>query len=126
MDIVCPVCGEPWDFDSLHEEAQERYGIPYYIYDDGYTTLSYNARSRELNPEYNSEDYQKVYKVVSAEFRSKGCKALKHLTDATYCKPQKREGEDLTRAEAASVLYDLLGDDMDGAAAMLEDFEMGY
>jgi hypothetical protein len=27
----------------------------------------------------------------------------------------------LTKAEAASAMYDLLGDDIDGAAAMLDD-----
>ncbi len=39
MDLVCPTCGEYWDFDSLHEEAQERYGIPYYVYENEYSTL---------------------------------------------------------------------------------------
>jgi hypothetical protein len=29
-------------------------------------------------------------------------------------------------APFADALYDLLGDDIDGAAAMLEDFGMGY
>jgi hypothetical protein len=71
-----------------------------------------------------AEDLQKSFKDVSREFRSKGCEALglpacagppSEATDSTYgLRPQ----------EAASALYDLLGDDVDGAAAMLED--MGY
>lgn len=49
MDIPCPVCGEPWDNDSLHEEVATREA-------DGDVTASYAK--------------------VAAEFRSKGCKAL--------------------------------------------------
>lgn len=33
------------------------------------------------------------------------------------------EAEPSLRSQAASALYDLLGDDVDGAAAMLDDFE---
>jgi hypothetical protein len=63
-----------------------------------------------------------TYAKVAADFRSRGCEALgtRHgdyqvETDSTY---------GLTAAQAAGALYELLGDDMDGAAAMLED--MGF
>lgn len=132
MDIYCSVCGEPWDFDSMHEEAQERYGISYQIASSigtAYGSLSYE---RTLNPKYNADDYQKVYKQVSSEFRSIGCKALKSFGPMRSCKPREVEENslerdrtfNLTRSEAAGALYDILGDDMDGAAAMLED--MGF
>jgi len=52
---------------------------------------------------------------VLHRFQSHGCKAI----DAK-CNPRKDHG----RASAAAALYDLLGDDIDGAASMLEDFEM--
>jgi hypothetical protein len=46
-------------------------------------------------------------------FRAEGCGAF-----GTRC---ERDGG--LRAEASAVLMDLLGDDVDGVAAMLEDFE---
>lgn len=126
MDIYCPTCGEPWDFNSLHEEAAERYGIPYYQYDSG---LDFGYKTKTLNPDYVSEDYQKVFSQVSKEFRVIGCKALKSFGPHEYCKKTNANPETdrifgLTRSEASSALYDILGDDMDGAAAMLDD--MGF
>lgn len=53
------------------------------------------------------------YSVVAANFRADGCKAL----------GMKCNTPDPTRAAAAAAMYDLLGDDMDGAASMLDDFE---
>lgn len=63
-----------------------------------------------------------TYAIVSADFRRRGCVAV-NLTHS--------EGNDevdnhygLTASDAASALYDILGDDMDGMAAMMED--MGF
>ena len=55
------------------------------------------------------------YAEASAAWRETGCASLgyTHNTDG-----------DSDKAFAASALYDLLGDDMDGASAMFEDFEM--
>lgn len=60
-----------------------------------------------------------TYAKVAAEFRLKGCEALgtSHSTPST----EKDRTYGLTRQDAATALYDLLGDDMDGAAAMLDD-----
>jgi len=99
MDIICPVCGEPWEHDCLHEAA---------------------------------ESSGASYQTVAAQFRSVGCKALESAYGSqSHCKraiPTEKESRErsLTRAEVASAMYDLLGDDMDGAAAMLEDYEAGY
>lgn len=116
MDIYCPVCGEPWEIDSLHDIASERYGIPYYVEKDSGDTFFFSGSRGEKNPEYNSDDYQKVYKAVVHEFQTKGCK---DVFDNPSCKSRKD-----MRSMAASAMYDLLGDDLDGAAAMLEDADM--
>jgi hypothetical protein len=119
MDIYCPKCGEPTDMDSLHDEAQSQYGTPYYVpASDPYAS----RLEREQNPAYDPEAYGVIYKAVREKFQRVGCEALgmKHSeprsdTDRTFgLRPQ----------EAAAALYELLGDDMDGAAAMLDD--MGY
>lgn len=131
MDLYCPICGESWDFDTLHEEAGLRYGIPYYL--EGVTGYDFEGPQKKIqNPSYNSDEYQKVYKQVSAEFRMEGCRALKLFngTDKPeWCKKETADADrdrtfGLTRSEASAALYDLLGDDMDGAAAMLDD--MGF
>lgn len=116
MDIYCPRCGEPWEHDSLHDVASERYGIPYYVERDSGDTFFFQGSRGEKNPDYNSDDYQKVFTKVSEEFRTRGCGVV---FDGTPCKSKNN-----MRALAASAMYDLLGDDMDGAAAMLEDAEM--
>lgn len=59
---------------------------------------------------------QADYASVAAEFRRSGCVAFREAFGAARC--ERRPG-----MEPISVVYDLLGDDMDGAAAMLEDAE---
>lgn len=122
MDLYCSKCGEPWDFDSLHEEAAARYGIPYYLPNPD----RFYSGPKEKNPEYDSDAYQRVYAKVTSEFRSKGCVALNTEFGTSECAPEGADAQTdktfgLTRSEAASALYDILGDDMDGAASMLDD-----
>jgi hypothetical protein len=93
MDINCPVCGEPWDIDSLHDELTERY--------DG-------------DPP-RGDAYQKEFSELQAEFYRKGCVAF---SDVVQC--ERPEGGSM-KAMASSALYDILGDDIDGIASMLED-----
>ena len=86
MDIYCPKCGEPWDIDSIHEEAQER-----------------------------GTTFEKVLR----QFQVVGCSAL-----GEPCSEPDTETDDsfgLTKAQASSALYEMLGDDIDGAASMLDD-----
>jgi hypothetical protein len=52
---------------------------------------------------------------VAAKFRQIGCNAL----SGTQCNPNG----DVTRATVASALMDVLGDDMDGLAAMMADYD---
>lgn len=89
MDVYCPKCGEPMDTEVFHEEAAERVAI----------------------------GEKATYASVSAEFRSKGCTALREF--GARCNPNVNA----TMASAAEVAFDVLGDDMDGAASMLEDYE---
>lgn len=55
------------------------------------------------------------YREAAAAFRSQGCEALgfTHNVDA----------DPSGRAEAMDAIYDLMGDDMDGAASFMEDAE---
>ena len=82
MDIRCPICGEPWDMDELHE-----------VY-DGETHVP----------------FKKAY----ARFMHAGCETF-------YC--SHNEVPDVGKAQAAQVLMEIMGDDVDGVAADLEDFD---
>lgn len=62
-----------------------------------------------------AEDSDKPYDTVAADFRARGCEALGTKHSAGEAHP------------VISAVYDMLGDDMDGAASMLEDAELfGY
>jgi hypothetical protein len=92
MDIICPRCGEPFDMDELH-----------YINDPD---------MREADRIYGTEhllSYKQAYHI----FQTKGCGVL--LNDAPC--PVRRN----MRTAAATAFMDMLGDDVDGVAAMLED-----
>jgi len=56
------------------------------------------------------------YHNVAAEFRLRGCHTFRESIGPVVCKEN-----DSQAAVTAGVLYDLLGDDMDGAASMLAD-----
>lgn len=58
-----------------------------------------------------------TYEAVAADFRTRGCKALEEAHGPqTHCTPG-----DPGTSESIATVYDLLGDDMDGAASMFDD-----
>jgi hypothetical protein len=86
MNLLCPVCAEPWYFDSLHEAAAEQ---------------------------------GKTYQQIARLFQTKGCEAIGERHSKHYDEADKRESEG--RAMIASAVYDVMGDDMDGAASEFDD-----
>lgn len=66
---------------------------------------------------YIAEERGTTYQQIAASFRANGCQTV----TGKQC-----EARDSRTTLAAGAMYELLGDDMDGAAAMIEDFEMGY
>lgn len=95
MDIYCPTCAEPWDNDCIHDEVEAR---------------------REQGDK--DADYTKVMR----EFQRKGCKAFATAYGlADECQPAQDDSSYL-RSALASAAYELLGDDMDGAASELADY----
>ena len=63
-----------------------------------------------------------TYQKVASDWRTRGCEAIGSKHSAPSKQRDKTFG--LTRQEAAGALNDIMGDDMDGTAAMLED--MGF
>lgn len=76
MDIYCPICGEPWDMDELHDVP----GVP--------------------------------FEAARRRFAAEGCRVFGtgHNSPA-----------DSDRAAKSAVLHDLLDDDVDAIASLMED-----
>ena len=76
MDIYCPICGEPWAIDTLHDA-------------DGLS-----------------------YKQARASFRIRGCETFE---------TKHSESRDNETSALSAMLFDLLGNDVDGIAAEMAD-----
>lgn len=96
MDIYCVKCGEPWDLDSLHDEVELRRAGP-----------AYGGSEHD-----QSKPYEQLFGEVRKDFTRKGCVAI----GGTACQPVKS-----ARTAIAAEISDLLGDDIDGAASLLDD-----
>lgn len=106
MDIRCGRCGEPWDLDSLHEEAETRFEGQF-----GQTRREMRGvLSEDLLP-----PYEPIHRAVREDFRRRGCAALFGAT----C----NETPNRTAAIVADAFMDLAGEDLDGLANDLEDAE---
>lgn len=109
MHIRCPKCGEPWELDSLHDEVSAR------IESGAFRRLTEPKSYAAADASYKR--YQKAYgayfDTVRDEFTRKGCSALTSFGSTcsyTVAHP------------GTSAIYDLVGDDIDGAASLLDDF----
>lgn len=111
MDIICRRCGEPWDMDSLHEEVQARLHGAY----DPTGRWGFTGGTRV---------YREMYATVNEEFRRLGCEALRTAFEAHCTDHDDVAAEVAGRATMVGAIYDMLGDDMDGAAAMLGDLRL--
>ena len=106
MDIYCSICAEPWDMDSIHEEIDLR------------------QNSGLMPKTANQAEYDPLYAKVRNEFTTKGCRALSYAypDGEGWCKPSANP-KAAFRAELASAMYDLMGDDLDGVASIMDDYE---
>lgn len=107
----CPVrgCGEPWSLDSIHEQISEDYpNKPWERPGDkpGY--------SREQQKRYEDGYFNKYV----ARFHKEGCE----LFGCTHNVREEETGtHGLAASEAQQALYEMMGDDVDGIEAMMQD-----
>ena len=107
MDIRCPKCGEPWDMDTAHDVVEDNSLIP---------------EPRPMTVGAMMDRTPRTYSAVLADFRRRGCPAFGGTCSEPSTDTDRTWG--LRPQDAAAVLFDVLGDDTDGVAAMLED--MGF
>ena len=61
--------------------------------------------------------YDSNYEIVRSDFYRNGCKALTGYS-SSHCEPKPS-----LRTDAMSMFIDVMGDDLDGIASMMEDAE---
>jgi len=108
MTLACRFCGELWTTDSFHTEVRARLAGAYWE-DLPEETRHWGVRGTE-------QAYQQLYAKVVHEFTAIGCRAL-GVYEAP-CTDTSTSRDDL---DEVGLIYDLLGSDLDEAAAMLED-----
>lgn len=109
MDVRCPKCGEPWEIDSIHDALAERH----YAYKPWETDKKPDPHSL-MNPRTGMFTDQKIYEKyfhdIYAEFRAVGCNLFNVKHSDTKAHP------------GISVILEVLGDDIDGAASELDTY----
>jgi hypothetical protein len=94
--LICPVCGEEYDLDDLHAEVAER-------------------RHKGL---------QESFTAVLRQFQRQGCSvALQASQGPLDCRTDASTAE---LAGMAQAIYELLGDDVDGAINEIEDYRLMF
>jgi len=118
MDVYCRICGEPWDMDTLHEEIDERIAKGFLAElpdNDNYRPGDQYRKYREV--------YDSYYQKVRSEFYRRGCGAMWAFRGVaedespSWCVKSGTSGTVL----AMNTLIDLMGDDLDGIASMMDD-----
>lgn len=111
MDIYCKTCGEPWEMDTLHEVVDAR------MWAGDLPTAKHPGVLHGEEYESYRETYGSNYDIVRSDFYLNGCKAMTGY-GSSWCEPKPS-----ARTDAMSTLIDLMGDDLDGIASMMEDAE---
>jgi hypothetical protein len=121
MDIRCPKCGEPWELDSIHVALEERYlnkPRPWMVPNNDFQAneiFRYELKSDQTI-------YDKYFNEVRKDFMLRGCVALGG--NATWCNEVAEDFRSQGGSDIARAIYDIMGDDIDGAASAFEDAEM--
>lgn len=97
--LICPVCGEEWFLDVIHEEVAAR---------------------RQDATRGPSQARRATFTTVVREFTTQGCGvALRASCGRLTCEPSPATAE---LCEMVRMIYATLGDDIDGACNEIEDY----
>lgn len=109
MDVHCSTCNEPWDTYHLWQDA---------IFE---TALSVEEAERW----HSLPRSQKLSDRYRQEFRTAGWEFGSGVINVIRCPCcPKNAVPDLGRVQTKAALEDLMGDDEDGLAAALEDYQL--
>jgi hypothetical protein len=98
-DLICPICGAEWDLDTVHDEVAIR------------------AQKGE----------RASFTRVVRQFTHEGCGVALRGTESVLGPLQcRRMPETAALADTARAIYELLGDDIDGAINEIEDYRLMF
>ena len=107
MDVHCSTCDEPWDVHHLWKDE---------IYETDLT-------EEECEAWVDLPQAQKLNDRYRAKFAANGWEFGRSVINVIHCPACPKDAKaDPERVAMKSVLEDLLGDDEDGIAAMMEDY----
>jgi len=111
MDVTCANCREPWDtYHMLHDAIWE-------------TDLPDSVK-KHISAEGTKLNFPGVREALARDGWKFAGNSVNAILRCPAC-PKGEEGDNTTaRAEARMVIAELLGDDEDGIASMLEDADM--
>jgi hypothetical protein len=116
MDIRCPICGEPWDADSLHDEVAERYpNKPWYTVEEPENKRVYDRIDTKTGLWYNHTIYEEYYKEVKDQFFKRGCRIFGTSHNEETISKEKNS--------VYAMIAEVMGDDIDAIASATEDFD---
>ena len=105
----CGKCGEPWDLDSLHDIISELHYDELEHLREKYRN---DPRRHRYDDPFQAEYERKFWNPTLAKFRKIGCELFG---------TRHNEVIDEDAVLYANAAADLLGDDVDGIEAMLDD-----
>jgi hypothetical protein len=120
MDIYCPVCAEPWENDFFHELEPMSYDQATRMFRAKGCGILIELHKRAMKDGKENAD-------IPADEEGKYRCSIREVPERCENLATTAEKEEIelrkTRAAASAALMDVLGDDMDGIASELEDFE---
>jgi len=109
MDVHCTTCGEPWDVYHLRHDA---------IYETDLAHAEAKAWT-QLSPQVKLLDrYREKFRAAGYEFGGSVLNVLRCQACPKGAQP------DPDKAAMKAGIVELLGDDEDGIAATMEDFDL--
>lgn len=113
-DVRCPICGEPWELDTLHDEVSHRFPTkPWYQAEKPDEFTYQNSEGRW----HSQKAYEVYFKIVRKEFNLKGCEAL-----TSYGGGHNKDTIDPKNSVYGQIM-EFNGDDIDAAIGDMETAE---
>ena len=126
MDIYCPVCAEPWENDFFHELEPMSYEQATRMFREKGCGILIELHQRAMEIEGLTKEEVLNLEIPADEEEKYRCsiREIPENCESLATNAEKKEVEvRKTRAAASAALMDIMGDDMDGIASELEDFE---
>jgi len=116
-DVYCPRCGEPWDIGEFHfVTLRDVANLARRLFPDDPENQARLVKSQMIIINREDGEIYVVPEHAFALFKKYGCWVF-----GMWCKAAEVGSPEEEWAERARLTYGMLGDDMDGAASILDE-----